>query len=235
MTADVVYAIARSMAVPEPAPTRVFSVEGREMGGTVFEIGPTSGDLAFAVDHSTGDRWWIAADEVASGRSGVHPGLSVPLGKRGLAFRRHGHAFFFSREYPEHVFCFHATNPGEPTTQRLDIGFEPVDLVFGITGDALLLGARGELAEVENTEGPVWTAGREWHIDTGIASVTSFGGLASAGDYLCVSGENAEGSFIGEIIFSGDRVTLEPPFDLGAIGYVGNLASPTPPDRLVPS
>lgn len=232
MASDVIYAIARTTAVPEPAPTRVFSVEGQEMGGTVLDLGPTSGDLATAVDHSTGDQWWITGDEVVSQRSGVHPGLSVPRGKRGLAFRRDGRGFFFSLEYPGRVFFFHSANPGEPDAYRVDADFEPVDLAFDVTGRALLLGAHGQLAEIADTAGPVWTVSREWGIE---GEADTYTGLASAGGYLCVSGENREGSFVTEIIFSGTRVTLEPPFDLGAVGYVADLGSPHLPDRIAPA
>lgn len=228
---DEIYAIAIQGAVPEPAPARIFSVRDQEIGDTVVDLGPLAGDLSNAFDPSTGDHWWIAGDEVSSQRGGVHAALSVPKGKRGLAFRRDGRGFFFAAEAPGRVFSFEGRNPGGSSPVEVRGVDGPVDLAFDGAGRALLLTAGGILAEVDDTGGPVWTVDRTWPIDAGDRSFT---GLALTGSYVTVSGRDSEGSFITEVVFTDGAASLEPPFDLGSIGKVGGLASAHFPDAVTP-
>ncbi|HEY1176840.1 MAG TPA: hypothetical protein VGF17_11830 [Phytomonospora sp.] len=228
---DEIYAIAIQGAVPEPAPARIFSVRDQEIGDTVVDLGPLAGDLSCAFDPVSGDHWWIAGDEVTSQRSGTHPGLAVPKGKRGLAFRRDGHGFFFAADAPGAVLSFDGANPGEPVAIPL-AGFDaPVDLAFDGAGRVLLLSAEGLLAEVADASAPMWTAGRQWAID---APGHRFSGLALTASFICVSGVNDDGSFITEVVLGEGTAALEPPFDLGSIGKVGDLASAHVPDSVTP-
>lgn len=228
---DEIYAIAIQGAVPEPAPARIFSVRDQEIGDTVVDLGPLAGDLSCAFDPVSGDHWWIAGDEVTSQRTGVHPGLAVPKGKRGLAFRRDGRGYFFATEAPGSVLSFDGANPGEPVATPVEGVDEPVDLAFDGAGRALLLTADGTLAEVADGHAATWTVERRWAID---APGHRFTGLALTASYVCVSGVNDEGSFITEVVLGDGTATLEPPFDLGSIGKVADLASAHVPDSVTP-
>ncbi|GIG66402.1 hypothetical protein [Phytomonospora endophytica] len=228
---DEIYAIGIQGAVGEPAPARIFSVRDQEIGDTVVELGPLAGDLSNAFDPSTGDHWWIAGDEVSSQRGGVHAALSVPKGKRGLAFRRDGRGFFFAAEAPGRVLSFEGANPGGVTPVEVHGVETPVDLAFDGAGRALLLTADGVLAEVDDTSGPKWTVSRTWSIN---AAGHVFTGLALAESYVTVAGRDTDGSFITEVVFDNGSAGLEPPFDLGSIGKVGDLASAHFPDGVTP-
>lgn len=228
---DEIYAIAIQGAVSEPASARIFTVRDQEIGDTVVDLGPLAGSLSNAFDPSTGDHWWIAADEVFSQRAGVHPALSVPRGKRGLAFRRDGRGFFFADQAPGRVLSFEGHNPGDAKPAEVQGVDEPVDLAFDGAGRALLLTAGGILAEVDYTSGPVWRVDRTWPIDS---EAHSFTGIALTDSYVTVSGSDNDGSFITEVVFTDGSASLEPPFDLGSIGKVGGLASAHFPDRVTP-
>ncbi|MEV0645261.1 hypothetical protein AB0I28_08345 [Phytomonospora sp. NPDC050363] len=228
---DEIYAITISGATPEPAPARIFAVRDQEIGDTVVDLGELAGHLSNAFDPSSGDHWWIAGDEVNSQRTGVHPGLSVPHGKRGLAFRRDGRGFFFAGQAPGRILSFEGANPGEAAPVEVEGVDAPVDLAFDAAGRALMLTADGTLAEVDDTAGAVWTVARSWRID---APDHSFTGLALTDSYVTVAGRNAEGSFITEVVFGDGGASLEPPFDLGSIGKVAGLASAHFPDKVTP-